>query len=178
MNEYAGIGSRSTPLHVRDVMKELAHKLAAEGWTLRSGHAYGADYAFELGAAGRAELYLPSAKFNSHLETFGKVYERPELEAFQISSVVHPSWMLLSDFVMRLHARNAHQILGPKLKTPSRFVVCWTPDGATKETTRATGGTGQAIRIAALYEIPVFNLQRDDHYDWVNEYIRSGAFAL
>lgn len=45
-------------------------------------------------------------------------------------------------------------MLGPKLDSPVNFVVCWTSDG------KASGGTGQALRIAAdpAYAIPVFNL--------------------
>jgi hypothetical protein len=47
-------------------------------------------------------------------------------------------------------------VLGHDLRSPSRFVVCWTADG------RATGGTGQAIRIAEAYAVPVFNFGRTD----------------
>lgn len=43
-------------------------------------------------------------------------------------------------------------MLGADLHSPSKFIVCWTRDGG------ATGGTGQALRIADHYEIPVFNL--------------------
>jgi hypothetical protein len=33
---YAGIGSRSTPNDILELMKEIAFRLAREGWTLRS----------------------------------------------------------------------------------------------------------------------------------------------
>src|SRR3546814_20907740 len=46
------------------------------------------------------------------------------------------------------------QVLGPELDKPARFVMPWTVDGG------ATGGTGQAIRIANSLNIPVLNLQR------------------
>lgn len=56
-------------------------------------------------------------------------------------------------------ARNSQQILGWGCASQeSEFVICWTQDGATKETTQRTGGTGQAIRIAIDLGIPVFNL--------------------
>ena len=45
-------------------------------------------------------------------------------------------------------------MLGPKLDAPSDFVLCWTEDG------EASGGTGQAMRIAAAHGVPVYNLQR------------------
>jgi hypothetical protein len=43
-------------------------------------------------------------------------------------------------------------MLGSDLKSPVNMVVCWTPRG------EATGGTGQAIRMARHYGIPVYNL--------------------
>lgn len=49
-------------------------------------------------------------------------------------------------------ARNAHQLLGNSLKSPSLFILCWTDGG------RVTGGTGQALRMAPDLGIPVINL--------------------
>ena len=47
------------------------------------------------------------------------------------------------------------QVLGSSLDSPAEFVLCWTADG------EASGGTGQALRIAASHGVPVFNLQRE-----------------
>jgi hypothetical protein len=49
-------------------------------------------------------------------------------------------------------ARNAMQVLGPDLDTPSKVVVCWTKNGKT------SGGTGQALRISLYHGVPIFNL--------------------
>ena len=43
-------------------------------------------------------------------------------------------------------------LLGAKLDNPVSALICWTTDG------QPTGGTGQAIRIASGYGIPVHNL--------------------
>ncbi len=59
-------------------------------------------------------------------------------------------------------ARNSQQILGQNLNDYCAFVVCWTPDGAENATTKQSGGTGQAIRIANHYGIPVINLYNPD----------------
>ena len=53
----------------------------------------------------------------------------------------------------------------------SSFVLCWTPDGAVEETSRRTGGTGQAIRLANKFNIPVFNLARIEHKNRLEEWI-------
>ena len=42
---YTGIGSRETPEEVLKDMKKLGYILAENGWSLRSGHAPGADQA-------------------------------------------------------------------------------------------------------------------------------------
>ncbi len=164
---YTGIGSRSTPHEVLYLMTSIATKLDVWGWTMRSGGADGADTAFE--GASRKEIYLPWRGFN------GRMYAAlnfPTPEAFLIAETHHPRWHALTQNVRALHARNAHQILGADCKTPAAFVVTWTPDGSTGTTTKATGGTGQAIRIAKAYDVPIFNLQRDDHRAAWEEVIR------
>ena len=62
----------------------------------------------------------------------------------------HPAWDRCSRGARALHARNCHQVLGWDLKTPSEFILCWTKDG------KASGGTGQAMRIAKAFNIPIY----------------------
>jgi hypothetical protein len=64
----------------------------------------------------------------------------------------HPAWHKCSYDVQRLHARNSLIMLGWQLNEPVDFVICWTKDG------KASGGTGQALRIAEAYNIPIFNM--------------------
>lgn len=56
--------------------------------------------------------------------------------------------------------RSVFQVLGSDLLTPSRFVLCWTPDGCEHHITRSskTGGTGLAISVASSHNIPVVNM--------------------
>ena len=84
--------------------------------------------------------------------------------AYGLAEHVHPAWNSCSQGARKLHARNAYQVLGSNLETPADFVICWTPDGCeTPETrTRRTGGTGQAIAIARLANVPVINLFNRD----------------
>lgn len=157
---YAGIGSRKTPVEELRRMKLVAERLALRGYTLRSGAAEGADAAFESGAGEKKEIFLPWAGFNGNASTF----QEPAREAIGVAKAVHPAWDKLSEAARKLQARNSHQILGPDLRTPADFVVCWTPDGCESESarTRDTGGTGQAIALASRWGIPVFNLARKD----------------
>lgn len=167
---YAGIGSRRTPSGVLRVMERLAADLAGEGYLLRSGNAKGADTAFQTGAGsknGLVRIFLPWPKFNGGCIDFGRNtlwLTRPSDAAMAMAESLHPRWDLCGDAARLLHARNAHQVLGPNLDSPVNFVVCWTPDGAESEAECSveTGGTGMAIRIASRNKIPVFNLRNPD----------------
>lgn len=134
---YAGIGSRETPEPVLNQMNRIAVWLQLEGFTLRSGGAVGADTAFESGAGVRSEIYRP---------------DDATPEALALAAQFHPAWGHCSEWAKKLHARNGFQVLGRDLGSPSSLVACWTRDG------KASGGTGQALRIAAHYGIPIFNL--------------------
>lgn len=63
---YAGVGSRETTAEVLLRMKAMAATFAKRGWSLRSGHAEGADTAFFRGAdavGGKMEIFLPWSGF-------------------------------------------------------------------------------------------------------------------
>jgi len=147
---YAGIGSRETPPEILNYFTLLAKYLAKHKYVLRSGGARGADKAFEAGcdaANGQKEIYLPWKGFEGSDSPL--IVSDPN--AFIIASKYHPKWMSLSAGAKKLQARNTHQVLGWDLNTPSDFIICWTRNGS------GAGGTGQAIRIAEAYNIPVFD---------------------
>ena len=73
----------------------------------------------------------------------------------------HPAWNKLNLIAKKLHGRNSMIIMGEKLDNPVDFVLCYTTDG------KASGGTGQGIRIANYYNIPVFNLYKKSKNDFV-----------
>lgn len=170
---YAGIGSRRTPLFVRNQMTNAARQMAQNGWWLRSGYAEGADQAWGLGAAQRAEqtnidkwtMYLPWAGYNR--APYGdNRFVVPEFtdELRTIAAFHHYRWDELSEPVRKLMMRNVAIVLGPDTRQHVDCVLCWTNDG------KASGGTGHAMRVARYYNIPVFNL--------ANEEDRKGASAF
>ena len=176
---YTGIGSRKTPDNINKIMTELSVILDHDGWDLRSGGASGADSAFQKGTNRYDNIFLPWKGFNGKsgtLVTDGHIIS----EAMYIihRNSIHEEWdrMINSPSCMaavKLHTRNVFQILGEDLKTPSKMVVCWTPDGATgfSDSNKITGGTRTGIRLAEVYNIPVFNLKREDHLDRILDFI-------
>lgn len=172
---YAGIGARKTPKDICRKMSTAGKAMAGLGFILRSGGAAGADISFERGAlepygwqAGSdehdvsavAEIYLPYKGFNGHRSPLYGTCR----EARLIAKEYHPRWDILSCRGRDFHGRNVYQILGKDLRTPVSFVLCWTPRGA------VTGGTGQALRIADAYGIPVLNFATHTEDD-ISEFV-------
>lgn len=156
---YTGIGSRETPEPVIKVMSQLGRALANHDWTLRSGHAPGADQAFEYGAVTakkplvHAEIYLPWNGFEGARDNGGPFIVPPfDPKVERIAANFHPNWAACSQGARKMHSRNVYQVAGLDLHTPSDMVICWTKDG------KRGGGTGQALRIAEHLKIPIFDL--------------------
>lgn len=167
---YAGIGSRETPDQIIEFMEYVATVVADNGLTLRSGHAPGADQAFERGAGKNAEIYLPWNGFerdvpiNSEILLNNNVF-LPTLQAAEHAAEFHPAWDSLRTGVRRLMARNSQIILGEDLKSPVRCVICWTPSA------NLVGGTAQGIRIAQANSIRVYNLARHSDFSLIKGYV-------
>lgn len=154
MKYYAGIGSRDTPEDICDMMAKIGLALSNKGFILRSGGAQGADQAFEREELFAKQIY--TAKEHSNI-AWANVFT----EHF------HPNPKALKEYPRKLMNRNALQILGDDGNTPVQFVVCWTKDG------KASGGTGQAIRIAQYFNIPIYNLKNEDDIEGLRQLVRS-----
>jgi hypothetical protein len=143
---YAGIGSRQTPSEVLKQMTEVAKELESKGYTLNTGVTFGgnkegADKAFDDGTT-KKNLFSP--------ENQGA---RAKEQA--IAKEIHPNPNALTAGALKLMARNTNQVFGDNLNTPVDFVLFYA-----KETKgiRPEGGTGQAVQMARLKEIPTINL--------------------
>jgi len=146
---YTGVGSRDTPQLYLDAFEFIAGELCKEGFMLRSGGAQGADNAFEAGACGNTEIFLPWPKFNDHRS---ELWDPPE-EAFTLAKdIVGKRWVRTKSGAKKLHARNCQQVLGKNLDDPSEFLICWTQGG------RPVGGTRTAIILAHNNHVPVVGL--------------------
>lgn len=174
---YAGIGSRKLNRKGPEAldMIESAYTLAQLGFIFNSGDAIGSDTVFELGHLAAVADGFSSMK---HMQVFvtrekTKPYhilmdkacaqDQIYLEAVELVSEIHPLWEYLDTDSRLLHVRNAFQVLGRDLRTPVNLVACYTEDGIeTRYPTKETGGTGTALKIAQMYDIPIFNFKNRD----------------
>lgn len=160
MKYYAGIGSRETPVSLKETIKNIVLNLNDLDYILRSGGADGADLYFEEYTKNK-EIFLPWKGFNQNQSSLYDISN----EALGLAKKYHPAWNNLSFAVQKLMARNVYQILGKDLKTPVDFVVCWTKNG------KAIGGTSQAMRIAIDKNIPIYNLYNKSDENSLNNLI-------
>lgn len=146
---YAGVGSRETPPAVLAKMTKVAKLLESKGYTLQSGGAVGADSAFEAGVKSKKQIFYA---------------KDATAKTIAIAKEIHPNPTALTDFPLKLMARNTSQVFGKNLDAPVDFVLAWTPDGAVSsaQRTRKTGGTGQAIDMASRKGVPVINMASAD----------------
>lgn len=122
------------------------------------------DQAFEAGAGKDAEVYTPWPSFEADTPIVASVHiDHPSKAALALAAEYHPNWLALKQGGRMLHARNCHQVLGHDLESPAAFVLCWTPDGSLDGRGPDSGGTGQALRIAAAHGVPVFNFALAEH---------------
>ena len=66
-------------------------------------------------------------------------------------------------------ARNAMQVLGQTMNQPAKMVVAYTPGG------QVIGGTGQALRMAQAYQIPIRNLGDPATLQSVQRFLQSNS---
>lgn len=167
---YTGIGSRNLRGCEYQQLFALGSTLAQNRLLPRSGHAVGSDYVIELGARTvwpydqvGPEIYLPHNGFNQ-----GDIEEDPWLidatklplyvEAERLIRDVHPYGQHLKGFALAAHIRNAFQVLGSDLKSPSLFLLCCA-DPAKKGSVDVKGGTGTAVKLAQMHGVEIYNLR-------------------
>ncbi|MCR4870350.1 MAG: hypothetical protein K5859_03510 [Atopobiaceae bacterium] len=185
---YAAIGEKGAPSEVQKAMEEVAAILANDDWVARSGHVEGADQAFERGAGGKADVYIPFPKFNSTTRIIGNTFSFDDLSsneqrlAYASVDKYHPDASKLraeaakvldqkakgSDGKMKIQARSFFQICGRGSEGDSAFVACWVPANGKSH------DADQALRIAKSRGIPVFNAAEYDSLDdWKRDVVEA-----
>ena len=147
------VGSRSTPIEILHIAKDISSYFANAGYIGRSGAADGFDSFSRRGyeVVGKSDNFLeflPWAKFNNSKSKLFHVSQAAQ----DLARSIHPTWFSLNSSAKLLHSRNCFQVLGQDLKTPSELLIAYTSDG------EEIGGTRTAIMLANKMSIPVWNL--------------------
>ena len=178
MHYFTLVGSRTTPADQATLLRVYSERLLRHGWTGRSGLSGDADMALNRALnhyPGLAELYIPWPSFNgfNHGDLEGRVIYPTRLgnapEALAMVSELHPAWGILSRGAKSLHVRNAYQVLGQNLTTPSDVLICW---ANVNRKGSVQGGTATAYNLAVKHNIPAFNLAVKGQQDALEEWLK------
>ena len=173
-DKYCGVGSRETDETGEMKITYLASVLNCNGYTLSTGDASkGADLMFWVCNKTQKFRFGPFGR-KPKPDTIVVPESSPiHSVAAIIAGAVHPAWRFLPPWMKELHTRNVFQVLGKDVSEPCEFVLCWTPDGAerTDQTSKQTGGTGTAIKVAHRFGVPVFNLKNEDALVKLGEFL-------
>jgi hypothetical protein len=178
-------------------MEAIAQFLGEKGLGLRSGGAIGADAAFERGAL-RSKGPIASYRIpGNNGMTLRPDEVRGGPQPWMQDSTQLPGWkdtasildqlgrmvyhniprfpISENSYPQRLQRRNIFQVVGPKLDTPSKFTVAYTPTGYKGQglldynNPDQRSGTNTAIKMSAANDVPVFNLHNPEYPDLPNE---------
>lgn len=174
---YAGIGDGKTPDDVLEQFSSIAARLSELGYSTRvTGEKPVSNY-FEKNSLEK-ELYLPWSPFEVEGEKLESKFSKVTTQAIEIMGEHYQAfkgkeWDELKPGVKKIISRNVHLLLGPELKTPVDFLICWTPCGAEKrkDISARTWFSGPVISLAHAKRIPVFNLKNPDAMKRLNEFL-------
>lgn len=166
----ACFGSRETPDYVLEMMFRIGSYITENGAICSSGHAYGADHAFELGACASDPTHmvvnLPWPSYNSDLpiaegaEVNVLSSRDDEGELIALASQFHDSWDKVQGRrgLERLHARN---IL---IAQNAALGICYLNHSRV-----GYGGSGQCYRYLRSKGVPVIDLADESTFaTWVS----------
>lgn len=176
-NIYTGVGSRKTPKDILFMFEQFSKIMELKGFKYRSGDAIGADKSFNINHNG--EIYIsPEYRQKSPNGILLPEDKFKKAKQIIIENNIHKEWQFMkSKVAWNLHARNVFQVIGPNFNEKSRFLICWTPDGAKKYedvNPKITGGTGTAICLADLVGVPVYNINKNinkNDYEHIEKFI-------
>lgn len=176
---WTGVGSRRASSENRPTMTAFAQAMSAKGAFFRSGAASGPDTWFEEGVpSGLRRLYVPNRSYGKRQSSEIIVPKEANLmrwmRACSIAEGLHPLGRQMNQDLRELMGLSVFQVLGDDLKTPSQFLVCDAPDIVYDNAGRVVdvdGGTGMAVRVAVLHNVPVYHLAVPSHRARIDGFI-------
>lgn len=163
----ACVGRRDLSHSQRSYLESYGSWLAEQGHSLTSGNAPGADQAFHLGFSmvdihcERSELYIPWPNFEARQLLPGQkcwLAAQATDRHREIARAAHPAFDNMRPAVQNLMIRNAMIVM--RYDAPVNQVTAFPNSDK-----RGWGGTGHAIRVAAMVGVPVLLLHQQRWWD-------------
>lgn len=170
----ACIGSRDLTPEQTDICERLGQWLVSHGHIISTGNAEGADQAFARGGNSvdptKVHLWLPWYRYErqaivpgNQVVLFTALSDQLQTLLLTLAEKFHPAWGKLTQGGQKLQGRNGliildripepTELLFPKIELMTDRVL------ALPSSRPGGGGTGQGMRMAQNYGIPVTNLR-------------------
>ncbi len=184
MTIIAGIGSQKTSLYDLEFMARVVQKAIEvdDDLMFQSGGCGGPDMAVQNSAGiDRTYVHLPWDGFNGHWAHTHNNFTLPDPDQIEVQNEMVLSVAKMKDRPeshWNLFRRNTNQIMGQYLDRRVEAVFCSAPHPVVDlsgSCIDSAGGTGVAVRLAALYQIPCVNIQHPAHRARLNAWLNSNT---
>lgn len=166
---------RDFPQEVKDSLVSLVTILTSKGYTVRFN---AEDFAImdkiTSQNGDKIEAHLPLSPFKNLQtgeERKSKFKNNSATTDHFAEKTFGPGWNKLKKFIQMLISRNARMLISTNNKSPAKFLITWSPDGATNdiEVSSDTGNVGTMIKMASALAIPTFNVNNEKSRDLMNK---------
>lgn len=151
---------RDFPEEIKQKLVSIASKFINKGYTVRyNGDDKNLHNSIHAFSSKLTEAYVPWKGF----EEIDSKLSWNTKTANHIAQENFPAWDKIPNLVKAMMARNVRLIFGSRNNSPTKVVITWSPDGATRypEVTRDTGRSSFIISVASKYTFPVINIQKE-----------------
>jgi hypothetical protein len=156
---YTGIGLDLPNDELLPRITNAANMARNEGFILRTNLSDGAWAPFWFGSG--------YGKFMDRIRIKEATVLSLNIAKSYIAQINRNKWDYFDQHQKNLHALSIMLLFGPQCNHPSKFLLCWTPNGA-ESAAHCTGSNGVTsyvgfmIQVARVNKIPVINLQRKE----------------
>lgn len=161
---------QETPPEVLEKIKNIATEIGKKEWVLRClADNVGSDVA-KTNFDGKKEMVVPWPDFGGEKGDY-----KTQNPAKAIACRFQPGLSQMKPVIWTITGAQIHSVLGKDLKSHSKFLITWTPDGVERwqEKTSRTGRMGMGIAVASWSGIPVFNLYNPDAMERLTNLVMS-----
>jgi hypothetical protein len=156
---YTGIGLDLPSDDLLPRITYAAYEARKKGFILRTSLSDGAWVPFWIGSG--------YGKFMDRIRIKEATALALNMAKSYIAQINRNKWDYFDQHQKNLHALDIMLLFGPQCNHPSKFLLCWTPNGAESAAhctglNGVTGYVGFLIQVARVNKIPVINLQRKD----------------
>ena len=110
------------------------------------------------------ELILPWKDFKVIEETFDSKNYFSSPESMDLAKKVYPTWEKQKEYMLKIYSKNIRMIAGQNIRSPSRFVLCWSPDGIETSAARTNNSDGIEfyLKVSEVYKLKAYNLAAEN----------------